>query len=102
MIKILNEGRGLTFIDWIDVYLTVPDDCEIGNYYLDGLLDYEEHWLSYLELFRRNKIKKIITPSPQCAYTFSKLYGIKTEHVTQTILKHQDKIPLKHEELKDL
>jgi len=60
--------------------------------------DFEKLREKNLELFRKNKIKKIITPSPQCAYTFSKLYGIKTEHVTETILKHAEKIPLKHEE----
>ena len=82
-------------------FMVLKDDevcCGAPAYQAGYQKDFENLKDKNLELFRKYKIKKIITPSPQCAFTFSKMYDIKTEHVTQTILRHQDKIPLKHEE----
>ena len=62
MIKILNEGRGLSFHDWIDVYLQVPEECVIGNYEKDLgwanepecnlVKPYESYWMRWLQSYR--------------------------------------------------
>jgi heterodisulfide reductase subunit D len=51
-------------------------------------------------VFRENKIKKIITCSPGCYYTFKKRYedvDIEIEYITQTILENIEKIDKKYE-----
>ena len=62
MIKIVNEGRGLSFHDWIDVYLQVPEECVIGRYEKDlgwrnepqtNLIPpYESYWMQWLQSYR--------------------------------------------------
>jgi len=49
------------------------------------------------EIFENQKVSKIITNCPSCARVFSKEYGIKTEHITQTIAKNLDKLKKKHD-----
>lgn len=51
------------------------------------------------ELFKNQKIKKIITSCPECYYTFKKNYdGIKVEHITQVILENIQKIEKHYQE----
>ncbi len=41
------------------------------------------------EVFKANKIKKIVTNSPEAYYTFKKYYrNLEVEHITQLIWKH--------------
>lgn len=50
MIKILNEPRGLSFHDWIDVYLSLPNEVIIGNHEKDlgETTEHESYWLKWL------------------------------------------------------
>jgi len=51
-----------------------------------------------LDILRSKKIEKIITNCPSCYRVFSKLYGVKAEHITQTLVKYLKKLPIKYEE----
>jgi len=61
-------------------------------------LDFQDIKNKNLEIFRSKKIDKIVTNCPSCYRVFIKLYGLKTEHITQTLAKHLKKIPVKYEE----
>jgi Fe-S oxidoreductase len=43
-------------------------------------------------LLRKYKVRKIITNCPSCSKVFNEVYGIKTEHITETISKNLSKI----------
>ncbi len=65
---------------------------------------YEEEFKNILEknkeLLKKNKVDKIITNSSLCYNTFLKYYGIKAEHVVQTLLRYVKKLPYKYNEEK--
>ncbi len=44
------------------------------------------------EIFENQKITKIISNCPSCCRIFREEYGIKTEHVTEVIFRHMNKI----------
>jgi Fe-S oxidoreductase len=54
----------------------------------------------FVDLIRKNKdifkkygVKRIITNCPACSKIFKDIYEIPTEHITETLVKHLDKIP---------
>lgn len=49
------------------------------------------------EIFDNQKVTKIITCCPTCFRIFNEEYGIKTEHVTQTIANNLHKLKKRHE-----
>lgn len=53
MIRIANHGCGLTFEDWIDALLQVPEGSEVGNPFLDIDDQHKEYWLRYLIAYRQ-------------------------------------------------
>lgn len=54
--------------------------------------DFEKIKAKNLEVFAKYGISKIITNCPGCYHMFAKEYGIRTEHITQTIAKRLSKI----------
>jgi len=48
------------------------------------------------EIFENQKIGKITTSCPNCLRIFQQEYGIKTEHITQTIYKNMHKLSKNH------
>lgn len=63
------------------------------------VLDFQDIRQRNYELLKRNKVGKIVTSCCNCYKTFNENYpDIKVEHITQTLMKHLNKLPLKYEE----
>lgn len=77
MITIVNEGRGLTFHDWIDVYLKIPSDCIIGDFQKDlgysvqdpgvfgiKVVNHESFWMGWLQTYRGKIEESVVIGNP--------------------------------------
>lgn len=62
------------------------------------ILDFKDLRQRNYELFKKNKVGKIITSCPNCYKTFNEHYDLKVEHITQTLAHLGNKLPLKYEE----
>ena len=59
--------------------------------------EFEDLRLKNSEIFRKSNVKKIITLCPTCYLTFKNYEGVKVEHVTQTLVKHLKRLPVKYD-----
>jgi len=57
--------------------------------------DFENLREKNIRLFKKYGISKVITNCPGCADMFKKHYGLKTEHISETIYNHRKKLKRK-------
>lgn len=60
--------------------------------------EFQEIKQKNLGILNSKKFEKIITNCPNCYLILSRVYGVQTEHITQTIARYLKKIPVKYEE----
>ncbi len=60
--------------------------------------DFENLRDTNLRIFEENNVKNIITNSGQSLRTLALNYKIRTQHITQILVKYLDKFPVKYEE----
>ena len=60
--------------------------------------DFKEVKEKNLKILEKNNITKIITNCPHCYNVFKKYYGIKIEHITQTLAANKHKLTAENNE----
>jgi Fe-S oxidoreductase len=85
---------GIEFIRIKDLELC----CGIPALQAGYTKDYENLMSENKALFKNQGVTKIITNCPTCFWAFNNKYGIKTEHITQTIFKNIDKLEKRYDE----
>lgn len=92
-VSILNKlGVKFSVINEKEICCGAP---ALNNGYV---LDFQDIRERNRELFKKNKVGKIITSCGNCYKAFNENYDIKVEHITQTLMKYLNKLPLKFEE----
>lgn len=81
-------------------FVIADEEACCGNPLLNAgyQIDFQEIKAKNLEILNSKKIDKIITNCPSCYRVLSKLYGVKVEHITQTLNKNLKRLPVKYEE----
>lgn len=60
--------------------------------------EFQEIKMKNLEIINSKDVDKIITNCPSCYRVLSKVYGLKVEHITQTLARFLKRLPVKYEE----
>ncbi len=90
--KVLNE-LGIPFITIKDLELCCGSPMLQAGYKEEFLEQVEKN----KEIFDNQKVRKIITNCPTCYRIFNKEYGIKTEHITETLADNIALLKKKHD-----